>query len=88
MNLPPSTKESSLIFPGVSSLELCAEPKKIEEQLAIIFRQAHRWKAVLLLDEADVFLHKLFSYCADEDDITAFLRKLEYNEGIIFLTTN
>jgi hypothetical protein len=42
---------------------------------------------VLLLDEADVFLRKRSLHRAD-DDITSFLRKLEYNQGIIFLTTN
>jgi SpoVK/Ycf46/Vps4 family AAA+-type ATPase len=71
----------------VSSSELRIDPKKIEEQLTNIFRQAHRWNAVLLLDEADVFLRKRSLHRAD-DDITSFLRKLEYNQGIIFLTTN
>jgi SpoVK/Ycf46/Vps4 family AAA+-type ATPase len=71
----------------VSSSELRIDPKKIEEQLTNIFRQAHRWKAVLLLDEADVFLRKRSLHRAD-DDITSFLRKLEYNQGIIFLITN
>ena len=43
---------------------------------------------MLLLNEADVFLRQRSLNHAGEDDATAFLRKLEYSEGIIFLTTN
>ncbi|EEH47986.1 uncharacterized protein PADG_04070 [Paracoccidioides brasiliensis Pb18] len=50
---------------------------------------AHRWRCVLLLDEADVFLAK-----REKGDIirnslvSVFLRVLEYYSGVIILTTN
>jgi SpoVK/Ycf46/Vps4 family AAA+-type ATPase len=72
----------------VSSSDLHIDQKKIEEQLTTIFRQAYRWKAVLLLDEADVFLRARSLNSGSDDDITAFLRKPEHNEGLVFLTTN
>lgn len=47
------------------------------------------WKAVLLLDEADVYLES-----RERGDLTRnslvsiFLRALEYFQGLLFLTTN
>jgi hypothetical protein len=35
-----------------------SSPEGVEENLASIFRIAERWKAVVLLDEADVFFEK------------------------------
>jgi hypothetical protein len=50
---------------------------------------AHHWKALLLLDEADVFVAKRASQDLARDGlVSVFLRKLEYCRGIIFLTTN
>jgi SpoVK/Ycf46/Vps4 family AAA+-type ATPase len=69
--------------------ELGDYAKEIEPQLKRIFNLAKSWQAILLLDEADVFLAKRTS-----DDIfrngfvSVFLRLLEYYEGILFLTTN
>jgi SpoVK/Ycf46/Vps4 family AAA+-type ATPase len=60
-----------------------------ERKLQSIFDMAKSWGAILLLDEADVFLAKRTS-----DDmvrngfVSVFLRLLEYYEGIFFLTTN
>ena len=61
----------------------------LEKRLTEIFHLASHWKAALLLDEADVFVEER----ARNDQrrnalVCAFLRKLEYYEGILFLTTN
>ena len=62
---------------------------KLEGQLSRIFKTASHWNAILLLDEADVFLEQ-----RSPDNLTrnglvsVFLRKLEYCQGILFLTTN
>jgi SpoVK/Ycf46/Vps4 family AAA+-type ATPase len=72
----------------VSSGELPIDAKLAEEQLSRIFRQAEHWKAVLLLDEADVFMRKRSLDHASNTHITMFLRMLEYYRGIMFLTTN
>jgi len=50
---------------------------------------AHSWGAVLLLDEADVFLEKRQHQDVHRNALVSiFLRLLEYFQGILFLTTN
>jgi len=50
---------------------------------------AHSWGAVLLLDEADVFLEKREVHDIHRNALVSiFLRLLEYFQGILFLTTN
>ncbi|KAL1979050.1 hypothetical protein VTN96DRAFT_7229 [Rasamsonia emersonii] len=54
-----------------------------------IFRIASEWKAVLLLDEADVYLQRRDGLQLQRNRLVAtFLRTLEYYDGIFFLTTN
>jgi SpoVK/Ycf46/Vps4 family AAA+-type ATPase len=75
-------------FIQISSGDLSANAKEAETQLSRIFRQAEEWKAVLLLDEADVFLRRRSLDHARDAHVTMFLRMLEYYRGILFLTTN
>ena len=52
-------------------------------------RNFSRWGAILLLDEADVFLERRSSQDLVRNGlVSVFLRKLEYCEGVMFLTTN
>lgn len=60
----------------------------LEEQLSTIFRLAHHWKAILLLDEADVFVQSRSSNNPHNALVSVFLRTLEYYRGIMILTTN
>jgi SpoVK/Ycf46/Vps4 family AAA+-type ATPase len=65
------------------------EAAKLEYQLSRIFKTANHWNAILLLDEADVFLERRSpESLARNGLVSVFLRKLEYYEGIMFLTTN
>ncbi|KAI1905948.1 hypothetical protein LOZ65_006904, partial [Ophidiomyces ophidiicola] len=65
------------------------DPLQLEAMLDRIFKIAKHYNAVLLLDEADVFMEKRTSFHdAQNRLVTVFLRKLEYYEGIFFLTTN
>jgi SpoVK/Ycf46/Vps4 family AAA+-type ATPase len=57
-------------------------------QLSRIFKIVGHWNAILLLDEADVFLEQRSSDLIRNSLVSVFLRKLEYCEGIMFLTTN
>jgi SpoVK/Ycf46/Vps4 family AAA+-type ATPase len=55
----------------------------------MISRIAGHWNAILLLDEADVFLEqRSFHEIARNGLVSVFLCKLEYCEGIMFFTTN
>jgi hypothetical protein len=42
----------------ISAGELGTSLEKLEWQLPLIFRHADKWGAILLLDEADVFLEQ------------------------------
>lgn len=61
----------------------------IENELTSWFYLAERWKAVLLIDEADIFLERRkHTDLARNGIVSAFLRKMEYFSGLLFLTTN
>ncbi|ESZ91573.1 ATPase [Sclerotinia borealis F-4128] len=61
----------------------------IEKELTSWFYLADRWKAVLLIDEADIFLERRKQTdLARNGIVSAFLRKMEYFSGLLFLTTN
>jgi len=74
---------------SISVGELGTDPDVLEKRLREILDVAMIWNAVLLLDEADIFLEQRTS-----DDIVrnamvgVFLRLLEYHSGILFLTSN
>ncbi|KAK3384617.1 P-loop containing nucleoside triphosphate hydrolase protein [Lasiosphaeria ovina] len=54
-----------------------------------VFQMATEWNAVILLDEADVFMAERDPHdIARNELVSIFLRELEYFRGIIFLTTN
>lgn len=73
----------------ISSGDLSAHAKELEVQLTSIFRVASDWKAVLLLDDADVYLQRRNGLQLERNRLVAtFLRTLEYYSGIFFLTTN
>jgi SpoVK/Ycf46/Vps4 family AAA+-type ATPase len=73
----------------VSAGELGTTVKEVEERLPRIFKRASRWKAVLLLDEADVLLEQRSTHDIYRNALVCvFLRTLEYYQGMMFLTTN
>ncbi|KAI9814408.1 MAG: hypothetical protein M1827_003264 [Pycnora praestabilis] len=73
----------------VSSGELGTHPEEVEERLTNILDIATTWKAVVLLDEADVFLQQRSGSDINRNALVSiFLRLLEYYEGILFLTSN
>ncbi|HEY6879610.1 MAG TPA: ATP-binding protein, partial [Polyangiales bacterium] len=72
----------------VHSGQLGLNAAAMEASLKGALTRAQRWGAVMLIDEADVYIKRR------DDDITAnavvgvFLRVLEYFNGLLFLTTN
>lgn len=74
---------------SISIGELGVDPDGLEKSLRKVLDIATVWNAVLLLDEADIFLEE-----RNESDIVrnamvgVFLRLLEYHQGVMFLTTN
>ncbi|KAL2377423.1 hypothetical protein RJZ90_006738 [Blastomyces dermatitidis] len=73
----------------IPAAQLIMNPDKVEDNLTCIFQIAKWFNTLLLLNEADVFLEHQASINALKDaNVTIFLRKLEYFQGIFFLTTN
>jgi len=73
----------------LSAGELGTTAEAVEKRLPRIFQRASRWKAVLLLDEADVLLEQRSVHDMQRNALVCvFLRTLEYYQGMMFLTTN
>ncbi|KAI1084864.1 P-loop containing nucleoside triphosphate hydrolase protein [Whalleya microplaca] len=69
--------------------ELGSDVKSVDKNLKQVLKLVTTWKAVLLIDEADVFLEKRSSRdLARNSLVSIFLRILEYFSGVMFLTTN
>jgi len=68
--------------------ELGTSLKAVEENLQRIFMRATRWNAVLLFDEADIFMHKRDDNLERSAIVGVFLRLLDYYKGLLFLTSN
>jgi SpoVK/Ycf46/Vps4 family AAA+-type ATPase len=73
---------------SVNGGELGTSPTTIQNALEGIFELVSRWDAIFLLDEADAFLSKRSNSVEKNAPISVFLRVLEYQAGVIFLTTN
>ena len=73
----------------MSAGDLGLDPSGIEDALNTVMDMVTKWKAVLLLDEADVFLEARSTHDLERNKmVSIFLRVLEYYEGTMFLTTN
>jgi SpoVK/Ycf46/Vps4 family AAA+-type ATPase len=73
----------------MSAGDLGTDPSGVENALSNILEMNTKWNAVLLLDEADVFLEARSAHDLERNKLVSiFLRLLEYYEGILFLTTN
>ncbi|CAG7951491.1 unnamed protein product [Penicillium nalgiovense] len=73
----------------MSAGDLGVDARCFESKLKNILQLVPKWGAVLLLDEADVFMEARDSNNLDRNELVSiFLRMLEYYKGILFLTTN
>ncbi|MDE2239590.1 MAG: AAA family ATPase, partial [Rhodospirillales bacterium] len=72
----------------VHSGQLGVTADSVEANLTQILRRAARWGAILLLDEADVYIRKRDNDLEHNAIVAEFLRTLEYFDGLLFMTTN
>ncbi|OTA69212.1 P-loop containing nucleoside triphosphate hydrolase protein [Hypoxylon sp. EC38] len=73
----------------LSAGELGSTADKLERALQTALKCCQLWGAMLLLDEADVFLEARGSDNVERNELVSiFLRQLEYYQGLMFLTTN
>ncbi|KAK3174390.1 hypothetical protein OEA41_001635 [Lepraria neglecta] len=69
--------------------DIGTDPEGLEERLEEIFDYAVTFGAILLLDEADIFLQdRDYTNLERNALVSIFLRQLEYFKGVLFLTTN
>jgi hypothetical protein len=73
---------------SVQCSQLGTEPAVLEDELLKVFARANRWNAILLLDEADVYVHERGRDMQQNAIVGVFLRVLEYQDTVLFLTTN
>lgn len=73
---------------SVQCSQLGVEPEAIEKNLSVILQRANRWNAILLLDEADVYIRARGEDMHHNAIVGVFLRVLEYAECVLFMTTN
>jgi hypothetical protein len=80
-------KKKPLYVLGMS--EVGTSIKMMEQAMRTVFTRVIKWGAVLLFDEVDVFLAERDSAQLERTAIVgAFLRLLDYYQGVLFLTTN
>ncbi|KAJ7575648.1 P-loop containing nucleoside triphosphate hydrolase protein [Mycena floridula] len=73
----------------VGSSELPTHSSALESSLKSVLKLATAWDAVLLIDEADVYLEQRSSNELGRNALVSVaLRVLEYHSGVLFLTTN
>lgn len=72
----------------VHSGQLGLNVAEMEKVLKDTLIRAQRWGAVMLIDEADVYIKRRNDNLASNAVVGVFLRVLEYFNGLLFLTTN
>ncbi|KAL8686930.1 MAG: hypothetical protein Q9218_006760 [Villophora microphyllina] len=73
----------------ISAGELGKDLEDVDTRLDTVLAICRKWKCVLLLDEADVFLQTRSLVDLERNALVSiFLRRLEYYQGILILTTN
>lgn len=73
----------------VSMTDVGTSPEAVERNLLRVFELATHWKALLLFDEADIFLEtRSLQDLRRNSLVSVLLRIFEYFRGILFLTSN
>ncbi|KAI1131336.1 AAA family ATPase [Nemania abortiva] len=69
--------------------DIGTDPEEVEKYLESAFYIGNAWKAVVLLDESDVFLEERTQADLQRNAlVSVFLRAIEYYDGILILTSN
>ena len=74
---------------NISVCDLGTNPETMEAVMERIIEYVRKWKAIILIDEVDIFVEEReYSNVVRNALVSTFLKFLEYNDGIMFLTTN
>ena len=72
----------------VQCSQLGTDEVALEKALQAVLQRASRWGAILLIDEADVYVRARGEDIQQNAIVGVFLRVLEYYRGVLFLTSN
>lgn len=72
----------------VQCSQLGLDVDTVEKKLKHVLARASRWGAILLTDEADVYIRERGDDIMQNAIVGVFLRTLEYYTGILFMTSN
>lgn len=72
----------------VQCSQLGTDEESLEKQLNSVLTRATRWNAILLIDEADVYIHERGDDIHQNAIVGVFLRVLETYRGVLFMTSN
>lgn len=72
----------------VQCSQLGIDVDTIEANLNMVLSRAGRWAAILLVDEADVYIRDRGSDIVHNAIVGVFLRLIEYYNGVLFMTSN
>lgn len=72
----------------VHSGQLGVAAPTLEKSLGDVLDRAKRWGAILLIDEADVYVRERGNDLDHNAVVAVFLRMLETFDGLLFMTTN
>lgn len=72
----------------VQAAQLGLTAEELEQNLQRILKQAQRWNAILMIDEANAYIHSRGRDIKQNAIVGVFLRLLDYYKGVLVLTTN
>jgi len=72
----------------VQCSQLGIKAEELEKNLQLVLDRSLRWNAILLIDEADVYVHSRGNDIRQNAIVGVFLRILEYYSGVLFMTSN
>ncbi len=73
---------------SIQAAQLGTRADQIEKNLMRFLARGSRWDAVVLIDEADVYVRARDTDMDHNATVAAFLRVLEYQSSVLFMTTN
>ncbi len=73
---------------SIQAAQLGIKADEVEKNLVRFLARGSRWNAVVLIDEADVYIRNRDANMEHNAIVAAFLRVLEYQTSVLFMTTN
>lgn len=73
---------------SIQAAQLGIKANEVEQNLVRFLARGSRWQAIVLIDEADVYIRARDTDMEHNAIVAAILRVLEYQTAVLFMTTN